>query len=122
MYSFFTLYICSSKCTRYGYQDKDNAWVYDSGFYAVLLFIVLYILILFVTGVGLTAMRVDINTAFSASAATISTVGLGFGEVGSASNFAAIPCLGKVLLTLNMLLGRLEIFGLLLIFFMKSWR
>jgi Trk-type K+ transport system membrane component len=30
--------------------------------------------------------------------------------------------LGKVLLTLNMLLGRLEIFGLLLIFFMKSWR
>ncbi len=71
---------------------------------------------------ALTAMGVDITTAFSASAATISTVGPGFGEVGSASNYAMIPDFGKVLLTVNMLLGRLEIFGLMLIFFMKSWR
>jgi trk system potassium uptake protein TrkH len=89
---------------------------------SVLLFIVLYILILFITGLLITAMGVDITTAFSASAATISTVGPGFGDVGSASNYAIIPDLGKILLTFNMLLGRLEIFGLMLLFFMRSWR
>jgi trk system potassium uptake protein TrkH len=67
-------------------------------------------------------MGVDIMTAFSASAATISTAGPGFGVVGSESNFASIPDLGKLLLTFNMLLGRLEIFGLMLIFFVRSWR
>lgn len=100
----------------------DGAPVDDETVDSVLLFIVLYILILFINGVALTAMGVDITTAFSASAATISTVGPGFGEVGSASNYAMIPDFGKVLLTVNMLLGRLEIFGLMLIFFMKSWR
>lgn len=89
---------------------------------SVLLFIVLYILILFLVGLAISAMGVDITTAFSASAATISTVGPGFGDVGSVSNYSSIPDLGKFLLTINMLLGRLEIFGLMLLFFMKSWR
>jgi len=100
----------------------DGQPVDDETVASVLLFIVLYVLILFLNGLALTAMGVDITTAFSASAATISTVGPGFGEVGSASNYAIIPDFGKVLLTFNMLLGRLEIFGLMLIFFMKSWR
>ncbi len=89
---------------------------------SVLLFIVLYLIILFANGLALSAMGMDLATSFSASAATISTVGPGFGEVGSASNYAIIPDLGKILLTFNMLLGRLEIFGLMLLFFMKSWR
>lgn len=100
----------------------DGNPVDDETVDSVLLFIVLYILILFLVGLALSAMGVDITTAFSASAATISTVGPGFGEVGSASNFSSIPDLGKILLTFNMLLGRLEIFGLMLLFFMKSWR
>jgi trk system potassium uptake protein len=100
----------------------DGQPVDDEMVDSVLLFIVLYILILFLSGLALTAMGVDITTAFSASAATISTVGPGFGEVGSASNYSIIPDLGKILLTFNMLLGRLEIFGLMLMFFMKSWR
>ncbi|HDP55189.1 MAG TPA: TrkH family potassium uptake protein [Bacteroidetes bacterium] len=100
----------------------DGQPIDDDTVDSVLLFIVLYILILFVNGLVLTAMGVDITTAFSASAATISTVGPGFGEVGSASNYAIIPDLGKFLLTFNMLLGRLEIFGLVLLIYMKSWR
>ena len=100
----------------------DGQPIDDETVDSVLLFIVLYILILFLNGLALTAMGVDITTAFSASAATISTVGPGFGEVGSASNYAIIPDLGKILLTFNMLLGRLEIYGLMLLFFMKSWR
>jgi trk system potassium uptake protein TrkH len=100
----------------------DGLPIDDDTVESVLLFIVFYILILFVTGLALTAMNVDIMTAFSASAATISTVGPGFGDVGSASNFSMIPGLGKFLLSLNMLLGRLEIFGLMLLIYMKSWR
>lgn len=100
----------------------DGQPIDDETVESVLLFIVFYILILFITGLALTAMSVDVATAFSASAATISTVGPGFGEVGSASNYAMIPGLGKFLLSLNMLLGRLEIFGLMLLIYMKSWR
>ncbi len=100
----------------------DGNPIDDDTVYSVLLFIVLYILILFVNGLLLTTMGVDMMTAFSASAATISTAGPGFGEVGTVSNFASIPDLGKVLLSFNMLLGRLEIFGLMLIFFVRSWR
>lgn len=100
----------------------DNVSIDDDTVDSVLLFIVLYILILFLTGLGITAMGIDATTAFTASAATISTVGPGFGEVGSASTFASIPDMGKILLTFNMLLGRLEIYGLLLFFMMKSWK
>lgn len=100
----------------------DNASLDDDTVDSVLLFIVLYILILFITGLAISAMGVDATTAFTASAATISTVGPGFGEVGSASTFASIPDMGKILLTFNMLLGRLEIYGLLLFFMMKSWK
>jgi trk system potassium uptake protein TrkH len=100
----------------------DGKVVDDEVVDSVLVFIVLYILILFINGLALTAMGVDITTAFSASAATIGTVGPGFGEVGSVSNSTVIPDFGKVLLTFNMLLGRLEIFGLMLIVFLKWWR
>ncbi len=94
----------------------------DDTVHSVLLFIVLYLLILFISALALSLMGIDFKTAFSASVATLTTVGPGFGEVGSASNFASIPDLGKILLTFNMLLGRLEIFGLMLLFFIRSWR
>jgi trk system potassium uptake protein TrkH len=100
----------------------DNVSIDDETVDSVLLFIVLYILILFINGLLISAMGVDITTAFSASAATISTVGPGFGEVGSAATYAGIPDLGKILLSLNMLLGRLEIYGLLLFFMIRSWK
>jgi len=49
-------------------------------------------------------------------------VGPGFGIVGSMSNFGQIPALGKWVLTATMLLGRLEIFGLILFLTVKSWK
>jgi trk system potassium uptake protein TrkH len=67
-------------------------------------------------------MGVDIMTAFSASAATMGNVGPGFGLVGSVSNFSQIPELGKWILTGDMLLGRLEIYGIFLFFLMKFWK
>mgnify|MGYP000852719984 CR=1 FL=1 len=87
---------------------------------SALLFITFYIVIVFITAVLLSAMGIDTLTSFSASAATMGNVGPGFGAVGSMSNFASIPDLGKFLLSINMLLGRLEIFGLLLILRLRS--
>ena len=84
-------------------------------------FILFYLLIIFITTLLLGALNVDIMTAFSASAATMGNVGPGFENVSSLGNFADIPSLGKVILTMNMLLGRLEIFGIISLFFKNFW-
>jgi len=78
-----------------------------------LVFFILYFVTLFATTAILTILDVDLYTAFSASIATIGNVGPGFGEVSSLSNYATIPSLGKFVLTINMLLGRLEIFNII---------
>jgi trk system potassium uptake protein TrkH len=89
---------------------------------ASFLYITVYIGIVFISCLILTALGVDMLSAFSASAATMGNVGPGFGMVGSMSNFSQIPDPGKWLLTLTMLLGRLEIFGLILFVTAKSWK
>ena len=89
---------------------------------AGLLYISLYIGIIFVSSIVLTALGVDILSSFSGSAATMGNVGPGFGMVGSVGNFSKIPDAGKWVLTLTMLLGRLEIFGLILLITVRSWK
>ena len=61
-------------------------------------------------------------TSFSASMASMGNVGPGFGQVGSMSNYAGLPAVVKFSNTFLMLLGRLEIFGLIQLFFIKWWR
>jgi trk/ktr system potassium uptake protein len=87
-----------------------------------LLYIALYMLIVFLSTVALTAFDVDLLTAFTGSATAMGNVGPGFGVVGSMSNFSQIPDAGKWVLSATMLLGRLEIFGLILFLTVKSWR
>ncbi|MBC8490078.1 MAG: TrkH family potassium uptake protein [Bacteroidetes bacterium] len=87
-----------------------------------MVFIILYLLIIFITTLLLSFLNIDIITAFSSSAATIGNVGPGFGDVGSLGNYSGLPNLGKFILTINMLLGRLEIFGIISLLFIKSWR
>ena len=89
---------------------------------AGLLYISIYIFVVFISSVLLTALGVDTLTAFSGSAATMGNVGPGFGMVGSMSNFSHLPDAGKVILTATMLLGRLEIFGVILFFAARSWK
>lgn len=89
---------------------------------ASIVYIPLYIGCVFLSGIFLTAMGVDGLTAFSGSAATMGNVGPGFGTVGSMGNFSQIPEPGKWLLTATMLMGRLEIFGLILFLTVRSWR
>ena len=87
-----------------------------------LLYITLYMGIVFMSSLILTALGVDILTAFSGSAAAMGNVGPGFGMVGSLGNYNLIPEVGKWVLTLTMLLGRLEIFALIMFFTARSWK
>ena len=61
-------------------------------------------------------MDIDALSAFSASIASISNTGPGFGEVGSLDNYHAFPDAAKYLLSIEMLLGRLEIMNILALF------
>ena len=87
-----------------------------------ILFISFYVSIVFLSALILTIFGVDMLSAFSGSAATMGNVGPGFGTVGSMSNFSQIPAVGKWVLSATMLLGRLEIFGLILFVTAKSWK
>lgn len=89
---------------------------------ASLLFTVLYIAIVFVSSALLCLLGVDAMTAFSGAATTMGNVGPGFGLVGSMSNFAEIPEMGKWIFTGDMLIGRLEIYGIFLFLLLKFWK
>ena len=94
----------------------------DSTLSLVMTFIVTYIILVLIGTVVYTLFGCDILTGFTASIACISNVGPGFGEVGSMSNFSTLPTVLKLLSTLLMLIGRLEIFGLIQLLFIRSWR
>jgi trk system potassium uptake protein TrkH len=70
----------------------------------------------------LSGLGVDFTTAFSAVAATLGNIGPGFGMVGPVDNFAHIPYLGKWLLIWCMLLGRLEIFTVIIFLVPEFYR
>ncbi|MDX9781486.1 MAG: potassium transporter TrkG [Bacteroidales bacterium] len=79
------------------------------------LFIVLYISIVFLVTLILAFLGVDLLDAFTASAANMGNVGPGFGTVGSLGNYSQIPAMGKFVLSVQMLMGRVEIYSMLLI-------
>lgn len=86
----------------------------------IMVFMIVYLLTLTVTALLLAAMGVDGMTAFSASVATLGNVGPGFGTVNSIGNFGHLPEAAKYILSVNMLLGRLEIMNALALFMMLS--
>lgn len=88
----------------------------------VFVFVAMYLVICIVCTWLLSALGIDLMTSFSASVACLGNVGVGFGEVSSLSNFALMPVPAKILLSLVMLMGRLEIFGFIQIFMIRSWR
>ena len=90
--------------------------------HGVMIFIVTYMLDILAGTVFATMCGVDLMTSFSGTIACLGNVGPGFGEVYSMGNYAAIPSAVKFFFSFLMLLGRLEIFGLIQLFFMKWWR
>ena len=89
---------------------------------SVLGFLALYMGLFALSSVPLAGLGVDFTTAFAAVAATIGNIGPGFGMVGPVENYAQIPVLGKWLLIWCMLLGRLEIFTVIILMVPEFWR
>ncbi len=96
-------------------QDKDML-------NSVMVYIVAFMLLVLVGTFINTLFGCDLMTGFSATLACASNVGPGFGEVGTMDNYAAIPAIVKLNLSLIMLFGRLEIFGLVQLFFIRWWK
>jgi len=65
---------------------------------------------------------VDLETALSAVVATLMNIGPGWGAVGPTDNFAHLTAFTKLFLALNMLVGRLEMFSVLILFHPGFWR
>ena len=99
----------------------ENHIIEDEIVKNAVVFIVLYLIIVFFSGLALTSLGLDNMTALSASAATMGNVGPGFGGVSSMGNFHNIPELGKWILSANMLLGRLEIYGFIALFWIRRY-
>lgn len=89
----------------------------------VFAYMVAYVLIFFASFIVIAVCDGrDIETTFSAVAACINNIGPGLGEVGPTGNFAGFTYISKLVLVLDMLLGRLEIFPILLLFYPTVWR
>jgi trk system potassium uptake protein TrkH len=88
----------------------------------VLGFFLLYVLIFAVATLTVSAMGVDLTTSLGAAAATLGNIGPGLGEVGPASTYAALPAAAKAVLAGCMLLGRLELFTVLVVLTPMFWR
>jgi trk system potassium uptake protein TrkH len=89
---------------------------------SILGFLALYVMLFAVCSVILAGMGVDFVTAFTAVASCLGNIGPGFGMVGPTENFSAIPEMGKWLLVWCMLLGRLEIFTVIILLVPEFWR
>lgn len=88
----------------------------------ILVFLLLY-LILFVLGsITVSALGLDFDTAVGAVATSLGNVGPGIGDVGPVDNFAWLPDSVKWILTFLMLLGRLELFTILVLFMPYFWK
>ena len=101
----------------------NNDKVDDKLIASIISFIYLYILIFFVLASLLTLTGLDFITSISGAASSLSNVGPGLGsEIGPNSNYSGLPNQSKWLLSIGMILGRLEIFAILIIFLPSFWR
>ncbi|MDA3949514.1 MAG: TrkH family potassium uptake protein [Spirochaeta sp.] len=90
--------------------------------YAITGFVMLYMVLLLVTMVVVAAAGNDILTALSTALATLGNIGPGFGRIGPTLNYAFFPGWLKVYLAVIMMLGRLEIYTVLVLFTARYWR
>ena len=88
----------------------------------VLAFVVFYILIVGVSIIVMSAMGYNLDTSLGAVASSLGNIGPGIGTVGPVDNYAHILPFGKWFLAFLMLLGRLELFTVLVLFSPSFWR
>jgi trk system potassium uptake protein TrkH len=88
----------------------------------ILAFMLLFVASWVVGALLLALLGVDLTTAAGASAAAIGNIGPGLADVGPTANYSWMPGAGKLVLSLLMLLGRLEIYTVLVLFHPEFWR
>ena len=104
--------------TKYEKQNIDEKFMSS-----VITFIYLYILIFFISTALLSLTGLDFVTSISAAATSISNVGPGLGDlIGPNGNFSSLSDNSKWILSLTMILGRLELFAILVLFLPSFWR
>jgi len=103
---------------KYNNEKISNTFVYS-----IITFVFLYFFIFFVLAALLSINGLDFVTSLSGSASAISNVGPGLGDIiGPNGNFSNLPNFSKLSLSLGMLLGRLELFAVLVLFFPSFWK
>ena len=101
----------------------NNEKISNSFIYSVITFIFLYFFIFFILAAILSLNGLDFITSISGAATAISNVGPGLGDIiGPNGNFQNLPDFSKLSLSLGMLLGRLELFAILVLFFPSFWK
>ena len=101
----------------------NNQKISDNFINSVIIFIFSFLFIFLIIAMLLSISGLDFLTAISGAASAISNVGPGLGEmIGPDGNYKAIPDLSKWILSFGMLLGRLELFAVLVLFLPSFWR
>ena len=101
--------------------DKNN--VDDKFMASIISFIFLYLVVFFLITAFLSLSGLDFITSISGAATSISNVGPGLGStIGPNGNFSNIPEISKWVLSLGMILGRLELFAILVLFLPSFWK
>jgi len=101
----------------------NNQKITDSYMNSVVIFIFAYLFIFILIAMLLSITGLDFLSSISGAATSISNVGPGLGEViGPNGNFKSVPEVSKWILSFGMLLGRLELFAVLILFFPSFWR
>ena len=110
--------------TEYYLNHKYNEQkISDDFMKSVITFIFSFLLIFLIIALMLSLSGLDFLTAISGAASAISNVGPGLGEmIGPDGNYKNIPDISKWILSFGMLLGRLELFAILVLFFPSFWR
>lgn len=90
--------------------------------YNIMAFFVIYLIIFAISTLIMSSMGLDFETAIGTAAATLGNIGPGIGAVGPVENYAAIPLAGKWFLSFLMILGRLELFTILIILSPAFWK
>ncbi len=101
----------------------NNQKISDNFIHSVIIFIFSFLFIFFMISLLLSISGLDFITSISGAASSISNVGPGLGDmIGPNGNYKDIPDLSKWILSFGMLLGRLELFAVLVLFFPSFWK
>ena len=101
----------------------NNQKISDQFINSVIIFIFTFLFIFLIISMLLSISGLDFITSISGAASAISNVGPGLGDIiGPNGNYKDIPDLSKWILSFGMLLGRLELFAVLVLFFPSFWK